>query len=145
MAGNRLASDEWGDFVLETFLRARTEGAYAALRIVAGLLYAFHGVQIVFGVLSNVHPPVGSQIWIGGVLELVTGLMVAAGVLTSWAAFVASGTMAVAYVQFHWKLQGGPNFFPAINQGEAALLNAFLFLYIGCRGAGRFSVSGNKP
>jgi putative oxidoreductase len=130
--------------VLESFLRSKTEGAYAALRIVAGLLYAFHGVQIVFGYLSEVHPPVGSQIWIGGVLELVTGLMIAAGILTSWAAFVASGTMAVAYVQFHWKFQGGPNFWPAINHGEPALLNAFLFLYIACRGAGRFSLSGNK-
>lgn len=130
--------------MLESFLRSKTEGAYAALRIVAGLLYAFHGVQIVFGYLSEVHPPVGSQIWIGGVLELVTGLMIAAGFLTSWAAFVASGTMAVAYVQFHWKFQGGSNFWPAINHGEPALLNAFLFLYIACRGAGRFSLSGNK-
>lgn len=131
--------------MLERFLRSKAEAAYALLRVVAGLLYAFHGVQIVFGFLSNFRPPVGSQIWIGGVLELATGLMIAAGFLTSWAAFVASGTMAVAYVQFHWKLQGGPNLFPAINQGEAALLNAFLFLYIACRGAGRFSVSGNKP
>lgn len=126
--------------MLERFLRSKADAAYALLRVVAGLLYAFHGLQIVFGFLSEVRPPVGSQVWIGGVLELVTGLAVAAGILTTWAAFVASGTMAVAYVQFHWKLQFDAHFFPAINQGETALLNAVVFLFIACRGAGRWSL-----
>jgi putative oxidoreductase len=128
------------DFLLSTFLASKTEGVYALLRVVAGLLFAFHGVQLVFGVLTNTRPPVASQIWIGGVLELVTGLLIAAGFLTRWAAFVASGTMAVAYVQFHWKLRFDANFFPAVNQGELALLNAILFLFIACYGAERFSL-----
>jgi putative oxidoreductase len=131
--------------VLQSFLRSRVEGAYALLRVVAGLLYAFHGVQIVFGYLmESPRPAVGSQVWIGGVLELATGLLVAAGILTTWSAFVASGTMAVAYVQFHWKFQFGPNFFPAINHGETALLNAVVFFFIACRGAGRYALSRNN-
>jgi putative oxidoreductase len=48
--------------------------------------------------------------------------------------------MAVAYTQFHWKLQLDSNFFPAINKGELALIYAFLFLFIACRGAGRASL-----
>jgi putative oxidoreductase len=48
--------------------------------------------------------------------------------------------MAVAYVQFHWKLQGGAQFFPAINKGELALAYSFAFLFIACRGAGWWSV-----
>jgi putative oxidoreductase len=126
--------------LLSRFLGPRTEGAYALLRIVSGLLFAFHGVQKIFGYLSPQRPPVGSQIWIGGLIELVCGFLIAAGAATAWAAFLASGEMAVAYVQFHWKLQGGANFFPTINKGEVALLYAVLFLFIACRGAGRWGV-----
>jgi len=41
-------------------------------------------------------------------------------VLTAWAAFLASGTMAVAYAQFHWKLQLGSALLPPIDKGELA-------------------------
>ena len=109
--------------------------AYALLRIVTGLMFAFHGTQILFGFLSDhPQPPVGSQAWVGGLIELVGGLLIAAGLQTRWAAFLASGTMAVAYFQFHWKFQMGANFFPAVNQGEMAVLYCFSFLLIACRG-----------
>jgi putative oxidoreductase len=48
--------------------------------------------------------------------------------------------MAVAYAQFHWKLQGGAEFFPAINEGELAVVYAFVFLFIACKGAGAWSL-----
>ena len=120
--------------LLERVLAPRAELAFLALRVVAGLLFAFHGVQILFGLFIPVEVPVGSQVWFGGVIELVCGLAIAAGVKTTWAAFLASGTMAVAYVQFHWKLALGAQALPAVNQGEPALLYALLFLYIACRG-----------
>ena len=115
--------------------------AYALLRIVTGLMFAFHGMQKIFGILTDhPSPPLGSQIWFGGIIELVGGLFVAAGFQTRLAAFLASGTMAVAYFQFHWKFQLGPNFFPSINQGEMAVLYCFVFLLIACRGGGKWSV-----
>ncbi len=126
--------------MLPRLLAPRAEGLYVLVRVVAGLMFAFHGVQILFGVLSDSRPPVGTQLWFGGVIELVTGLAVAAGAVTTWAAFLASGTMAVAYVQFHWKLELGARFFPAVNQGELALLYSVLFLFIASRGGGRFSL-----
>ena len=52
-------------------------------------------------------------------------------------------TMAVAYVQFHWKLAMNDHFFPAVNHGELALLYAVLFLYVACRGAGKMAI--DKP
>lgn len=108
---------------------------YALLRIVTGLMFAFHGTQKIFGVLSAYPmPTVGSQAWIGGIIELVGGLLVFAGFQTRLAAFLCSGTMAVAYFQFHWKFQLGSKFFPAINEGELAVLYCFVFLYIACRG-----------
>lgn len=121
-----------------------TDPVYATMRIVVGLLLAFHGAQKVLGVLAASQPPVGSQLWIGGMIELVTGLLVAVGILTSLAAFLASGTMAVAYVQFHWKFAFDSAFFPAINNGELALVYAFLFLYIACRGSGIASIASRS-
>ena len=132
--------------MLGRMLNPLTEPVYAALRIVTGLLFAFHGLQKVFGVFSEFQPPVGSQLWIGGVIEIVTGLMIALGFLTVWGAFLASGTMAVAYAQFHWKFAFGSAFFPAVNKGELAVVYTFLFLFIACRGAGSWSVDGRaKP
>lgn len=116
------------------------EPAFFLLRVVAGLMFAFHGLQKTFGVLSDFHPPLGSQIGIGGVIELTTGILMAAGLWARCAAFLASGTMAVAYAQFHWKLALGKDFFPGINKGEPALLYAVLFLYFAFRGAGPFSL-----
>lgn len=125
--------------MLKRRLLALEAPSYALLRIVTGLLFAFHGVQKLFDVFTDHAPLVGTQIWFGGVIELSCGLLVAAGAYTSYAAFLASGTMAVAYLQFHWKLDLGERFWPAVNKGELALLYSFLFLHIASRGAGRWS------
>lgn len=115
--------------------------AYALLRIVTGLMFAFHGMQKMFGIMSEYpSPALGSQMWVGGIIELVSGLLVAVGFQTRLAAFLASGTMAVAYFQFHWKFQLGSNFFPGVNKGEMAVLYCFIFLFIACHGAGSWAV-----
>jgi putative oxidoreductase len=126
--------------MLTRVLSPYTEATYVALRIVSGLAFGFHGVQKIFGVLTDHQPAVGSQLWIGGVIELVCGFAIALGAFTPWAAFLASGTMAVAYIQFHWQLAFDAKFFPAVNKGELALVYAFLFLFIAARGAGALSV-----
>jgi putative oxidoreductase len=108
--------------------------AYALMRIMAGFMFSFHGAQKILGVFSMHRPPAGSQLWFGGLIELVGGLAVMLGFQTRAAAFLCSGTMAVAYLQFHWKLQFGSRLFPAVNQGELAALYCFVFLYIACRG-----------
>ena len=108
--------------------------AYALMRIVVGFMLMFHGAQKILGVLSQFQPPVGSQLWIGGLIELFGGLAVMVGFQARTAAFLCSGMMAVAYIQYHWKFQFGPNIFPALNKGELALLYCFVFLFIACRG-----------
>ncbi len=118
------------------FLEQYTDLSYAILRIVVGAIFAFHGVQKLFGVLTEHQPSIGSQLWFGGAIELICGLLIVIGLQSRWAAFLASGTMAVAYIQFHWKFQFGPEIFPAINGGDAAILYCFVFLYIACRGSG---------
>ena len=117
------------------WLEKYADYAYALLRIATGFMFSFHGAQKILGVLSEFQPPVGSQLWIGGLIELICGLLVMVGFQTRWAAFLASGEMAVAYFQFHWKFQFGSEFFPIVNKGELAALYCFVFLYIASRGA----------
>jgi putative oxidoreductase len=119
-------------------LQKYADHAYVLMRIVTGFMFLFHGAQKIFGVLSGFQPPVGSQLWIGGIIELIGGFAVMLGFQTRVAAFLCSGMMAVAYVQFHWKFQFGPELFPAINKGELAVLYCVVFFLIACRGGIRW-------
>jgi len=121
-------------------LASQADKAYAALRIFAGALMSFHGMQKILGILSDYQPEIFSQMWIGGVIELVGGILVAFGFFTRISAFLLSGTMAVAYFQFHWKFQFDEAFFPVVNKGELAVLYCFVFLFIACRGPGSMSL-----
>jgi len=103
-------------------------------------MLSFHGAQKILGLLSDFQPPPGSQLWFGGMIKLLGGLAVMTGLQTRLAAFLCSGMMAVAYFQFHWKLQMGPELFPAVNKGELAALYAFVFLLIACRGGVKWSL-----
>lgn len=122
------------------FLSTYNDHTFAILRIVSGAIFTFHGVQKIFGILTEFHPAIGSQLWIGGMIELVCGVLIAIGFQTRWAAFLSSGTMAVAYIQYHWKFQFGAEFFPALNGGDSAILYSLVFLHIACRGAGKWSL-----
>src|SRR5688500_11031866 len=74
---------------------------YAILRIVAGLLFACHGAQKLFGAFGG-QATRDPLMMFGGVIELFGGLLIAIGFLTSWAAFFASGMMAVAFFKAHF-------------------------------------------
>src|SRR5262245_44514433 len=76
--------------ILSRLLAPGTDAAYALLRVLTGLMFAFHGFQKLFGVLLPFPIEVGSQVWIGGVIELLGGVMIAAGFGTRLAAFVCS-------------------------------------------------------
>ncbi|MBD3882616.1 DoxX family protein [Phormidium tenue FACHB-886] len=112
---------------------------YAILRIIAGLMFALHGTQKVFGFPGAKPPvPLTSLIGVGGAIELITGLLIALGLLTHYAAFIASGEMAVAYFMLH----ASKGFLPIVNNGELAVLYCFVFLYIAARGAGIWGIDG---
>ena len=77
-----------------------------------------------------------SQVWIGGVLEVVGGVLIALGLFTRPVAFILSGEMAVAYWQFH-----APNgTWPIQNHGEGAVLYCFIYLFMAAYGAGAWSL-----
>ena len=121
---------------MQSLLAPYSPHLYALLRIVAGLLFAQHGVQKLFGWLGGEPVSLLSQRGLAGVIETFGGLAIALGAFTSPIAFVASGQMAVAYFQAH--LPRG--FWPIQNGGELAVLYCFLFLYVASRGSGKWSV-----
>ena len=130
---------------MSRILGRHADRIYAVFRIVTGLLFLCHGLQKLFGALgSQFQPPVGTLAWFAGVIELSCGFLVMIGLLASWAAFLSSGTMAVAYFMAHFKPEA---FWPIQNQGELAVLYCFAFLYIAARGAGPWSVAAalRKP
>ncbi|MEJ7713541.1 MAG: DoxX family protein [Pyrinomonadaceae bacterium] len=63
-------------------------------------------------------------------------MLIASGLLTSYAAFIASGMMAVAFFMAHFPR----GVMPIINGGELAVIYCFLFLYISAQGAGALSL-----
>ena len=112
---------------------------YAIFRIMAGLLFAMHGTQKLLGwpPSDRPSPPIASIYGLSGIIELVCGLLIAVGLLTTLAAFIASGEMATAYFMAH---AGKGGFWPIQNQGELAVLYCFVFLFIAAYGSGIWSL-----
>jgi len=125
---------------MERYLRPWGEVIYGLMRIVTGALFAMHGAQKLFGVLGGDAVPLASLLGAAAVIELVGGGLIAIGLGASWAAFVCSGEMAVAYFMFHQSR--GP--LPIMNGGELAALYAWVFLFIASRGSGRLSVDAAR-
>ena len=119
---------------------------YALFRIVLGLMFLMHGTQKLFGWPPGERPmpAAWSQHWIGGVIELTCGALVMIGLFTGWAAFLASGTMAVAYFQFHQFSPDSKGVLPIQNGGELAVAYCFAFLLIAAKGPGIWSVQGPR-
>jgi putative oxidoreductase len=115
----------------------------AILRIVTGLLFLEHALIKLAGFPPGGKPglqDVGSFLWIAGVIELVTSVLVILGLFTRVAAFVAAGEMAIAYWMVHAKM----GFYPAVNMGEAAILFCFVFLYLAGAGPGAWSIDSAR-
>jgi putative oxidoreductase len=115
--------------------------AYALMRIVAGFLFLWHGMQKLFGIPSAMPAGVPGYIIYGaGPIELVGGILIMIGLFTRWSAFLASGLMAFAY----WIAHGTKAVLPLQNGGELAALYCFVFLYISTKGGGIWSVDGAR-
>jgi putative oxidoreductase len=121
---------------MKRLLAPHREGIYTLLRVVAGLMFATHGAQKLFGAFGGSPVEAASLLGIAGIIELAAGVLIALGLLTRPLAFLASGEMAVAFFVVH--APRGP--WPIENGGELAVIYAFVFLYVAARGAGAFSL-----
>lgn len=125
---------------MDRFLGRYSGYVYSLFRIVVGFMFMLHGTQKLFGWPPSAQPggPAEGLMLVAAIIEIACGLLIMVGFFSSFAAFVASGEMAVAYFMAHQPR--GP--LPIMNGGEAAVLYCFAFLYIAARGSGMLSVDG---
>jgi len=112
------------------------EPVYCIMRLLVGLMFACWGAKLILGLFGGTPAPPKPILILAGWIELVGGLLIAIGWLTRIAAFLCSGTMAVAYFLVH----APHGFFPIANQGELAVFYCFIFLFIFFYGPGRWSI-----
>ena len=112
------------------------------LRIVSGYAFVLHATAKFWEFPMSMTGGNGSVeltslMGIGGVIELVFGILLTLGLFTRVSAFLLSGQMAVAYFMFH-----APKgfFFPLMNGGEPTILYCFIFLYFVFAGARAFAL-----
>ncbi len=123
-------------------LSARAPIFLSILRIVSALTFMAHGIQKLFNFPPGEHGPVENwfsfPMGVAGMLETFGGALLLIGLFTRPVAFILSGMMAVAY----WTAHAPQSPFPVINQGDAAILFCFTFLYLFFAGPGPLSVDG---
>ena len=115
----------------------------AVVRIIVALLFIEHGLMKLFAfpaAIPGLPSPLPGIMLAAALIEIVGGAMIAVGLFTRAAAFICSGEMAAAYFMFH----APQSFWPAVNQGDAAILFCFVFLYLAAVGAGPWSVDAYR-
>jgi len=123
------------------FLTPHRARLYAALRIVAGFLFLWHGSQKLVGWPGGGPDGVPAfVVYVAGPIELIGGLLLVVGFMVRPVAFLSSGLMAAAY----WMAHGHRHPLPIMNQGELAVIYCFLFLFIAAEGAGIWSIDGKR-
>lgn len=123
---------------MEKVLGQFTPQIFAVTRVLAGVMFACHGAQKLLPVFGGPMADKPPLMWAAGIIELGAGAMIAFGLFASIAAFVASGTMAVAYFMGH----ATKGFWPVLNHGELAIVYCWLFLFVAAHGAGTWSLDG---
>ena len=109
------------------------------VRIVAALLFIEHGLMklVAFPVAQpGVPHPLPPMLIVAALIEVVGGGLLAVGLFTRIAAFIAAGEMAVAYFMVHAPM----GFWPSVNEGEPAILFCFVFFYLAFAGGGAWSL-----
>jgi putative oxidoreductase len=113
--------------------------ALSLLRVITGLLFVEHGLMKLMhfpAAQPGAPSPLPALLIAAALIETVGGGLVALGLFTRIAALICSGEMAVAYFMAH----APQSFWPAVNQGDAALLFCFAFLYLAFAGGGEWSL-----
>lgn len=125
------------------FLNKYASQIQGLVRIVIGLLFLEHGTVKVFSfplaadatphVFNIMAFPAGPA----GIIELVAGVLIVIGFYSRWAAFIASGEMAIAYFLAHFSR----SMFPILNGGGEAICFCFIFLLLAATGPGAFALN----
>lgn len=127
---------------LATRYQLKTLGQ-TVLRIGASAAFFVHGASKVLGWFGGFGPqhasvPLGTELGIGGIIEMVGSIFVALGLFTRPAALIMAGEMMVAYIKVHTLNAHDARWW--VNGGELALVYAAIWFFFACAGAGLISV-----
>jgi putative oxidoreductase len=126
---------------LEARLNSYYPIALSVFRVIFGLLFLCDGLSKLIAWPAPDVIAVGQwPEYYAGWIETITGALIAVGLFTRAAAFVASGEMAVAYFTAH--LPHG--FFPASNGGDIAVAYCFAFLLLAFAGGGPYALDARR-
>jgi putative oxidoreductase len=127
---------------LEARLNSYWPIALAVFRVVFGLLFLCQGLTKLIGWPVIAHKAAVGEwpFYYAGWIELVTSVLIIAGLFTRLAAFIACGEMAFAYFTQH--LPHG--FFPIANGGELAVLYCFAFFLLIFAGGGVYALDARR-
>jgi len=115
-------------------LRNQEARILAMTRILLGVMLTCHGAQKLLGAFGGTTDP-AFVVWGAGPIELFCGPLIAAGLCTRMASFLASGLMAAAYFTAH----APRGLWPILNGGELAIAYCWLFLYFAAHGPGAWA------
>ncbi|MCV0424300.1 MAG: DoxX family protein [Roseibium sp.] len=120
------------------FYNTVTPYLLSLLRFISGLVFLQAGTSKFLNFPHSEYSgtPAMSLDGVAGMIELVCGVLISVGLLTRPAAFLASGTMAVAY----FLVLAPKGFFPMLNGGDSAILFCFVFLFLAGAGGGPLSL-----
>ena len=123
-------------------LNRLTDPVYCIMRLIAGLMFASHGGQLVLGMFGGMPGSNNAFTQTGGWIQLIGGFLIAFGLFTRISAFICSGEMAVAYFMIHVGNAATPmaKFFPIANKGELAVIYCWAFFFMVFYGPGRWSL-----
>ncbi|MDG6894913.1 DoxX family protein [Volucribacter amazonae] len=115
----------------------------ALLRIIAGYMFLLHGTAKFFEFpISMTGGNGGVELFslygLGGLIEIIGGLLLILGLFVRPAAFLMSGQMAYAYFFIHASADN--LLLPLVNKGELAALYSLVFLYFVFVGGGAFAL-----
>jgi putative oxidoreductase len=125
------------------FLNKYAPQAQGIMRIVFGLLFLEHGTNKMFhyplagGATVHAFNLMAFPVGPAGVIEVVAGILIVLGLFSRYAAFIASGEMAIAYFLAHFPRSP----FPLLNGGGEAVAFCFVFLFLAAAGPGSFAVN----
>ena len=127
---------------LEPRLNSYWPIALTVFRVVFGLLFLCQGLTKLIGWPVVAHKAAVGEwpFYYAGWIELVTSVLIIAGLFTRLAAFIACGEMAFAYFTQH--LPHG--FFPIANGGELAVLYCFAFFLLMFAGGGVYALDARR-
>src|SRR5436309_15148068 len=128
-------------------LNRLTDPVYCIMRLIAGLMFASHGGQLVLGMFGGMPGSNNAFTQTGGWIQLIGGFLIAFGLFTRLSAFICSGEMAVAYFMIHVANATTPmaKFFPIAsagpqfsNKGELAVFYCWVLFVMMVYGSGRW-------